>query len=35
MIAFNGEQRSGDDAFICDFDGKTLGAKNVGAVAGE
>jgi hypothetical protein len=35
MIAFNGEQRTGDDAFIRDFDGQNLGAENVGAVAGE
>ena len=35
MIAFNGEQRAGDDAFVRDFDGQNLGAENVGAVAGE
>ncbi len=35
MIAFDGEQRAGDDAFVRDLDGQTLGAEHVGAVVHE
>jgi hypothetical protein len=35
MIAFNREERTGDDAFVHDFDGDALGAEHVRSVAQE